>query len=156
MAFVPCWAKHAPEELQQPVSSKPMPASIRQNLSRTGPMKNRFRVLLGEACSQRAVATCLIKADAGQYSQKLTEQRAHEKSSSDPVGRSMPPKSCSNLPDQNRCRPVFAKTGREKTIKKKLSGPIGPKPGPRQPRPPGIKDPKRVLLGTPFFRRSRP
>ena len=133
-----------------------MPASIRKRWSREGVHENRFRTLLGEACSRRPAATSLIKTDAGQYSRKMVERRVHEKSLSDPVGRNMPPKSCCNRPHQNRCRPIFAKTGRGKGPKKKLSGPIGPKPVPRQPRLPGLKVPKRVLWGVPVFRRFPP
>jgi hypothetical protein len=112
-----------PKELQQPDSSKLMPASIHKNLSRKGPVKIRFRILLSEACSRRAAATGLINSDAGQYSLKLVKERACEKSLSDAVGRSMLPKSCSNRlhfrsdrPHQNRCRPVFAKTGQGKGL----------------------------------------
>ena len=77
-----------------------MPASIRKKWPNKGPMKNHFRILLGEACCQRAAATGLVEADACQYSQKLVEGRPHEKSLSDPAGRSMVPKSCSNRPHQ--------------------------------------------------------
>ena len=44
-------------------------------------MKNRFRIVLGETCPRRAAATGPIKTDAGQYSQKLAEEKAQKKSS---------------------------------------------------------------------------
>ena len=127
--------------LEEPlVHQKTMPVSIRNNWSKRGPMKNRCRILLGEAWSRRAAATgfakdrcrsvftktgpgkapwkiafgscwakhgleelqqpASLKTDACQYSQKLAKERAHEKSLSDPVGRSMVSKSCSNRPHQ--------------------------------------------------------
>ena len=60
-------------------------------------MKNRFRILLGEAWSRRAAAPGLIKTDAGQYSQKLVGAMVLEKSLSALVGRSMAPEELQQL-----------------------------------------------------------
>jgi hypothetical protein len=94
----------APEESQQLAQLKPMPAGIRQNWPRKGHMKNRFRILLGGAWPRRAAATCLIKTNAGQYSQKLVGQRVHENSLS---GQLDPDR----FPMGPRTRPFFTEAG---------------------------------------------
>jgi hypothetical protein len=123
----------APEELQQLAPLKQMPAGIRQNWSRKGHMKNRFRILLGGAWPRRAAATCLIKTNAGQYSQKLVKGRPCEKSLSAPAGRSMVSKSCSSRPHQ-QLMPV--------SIRKNW-----PRKGP-------MKNRCRILLGEAWSRRA--
>ena len=114
----------------------------------------------GPRCAKHATEKlqqpALSKPMPASIRKRWSREGVHEKSLSDRVGRNMPPKSCCNRPHQNRCRPIFAKTGRGKGPKKKLSGPIGPKPVPRQPRLPGLKVPKRVLWGVPVFRRFPP